>query len=84
MAATANGRGYYSVAYDNGLRDGLEKGREDIRKNRSFDARRHEWYREGDRNYNSRYGSRDQYKVEYRQGFTAGYDQGFREGRYGY
>jgi flagellar biosynthesis/type III secretory pathway protein FliH len=74
----------YSLAYDNGVRDGLEKGREDIRKNRSFDARRHKWYREGDHNYNGRYGSRDQYKVEYRQGFNAGYDQGYRQGRYGY
>ena len=77
-------RGYYSVAYDNGLRDGVEKGREDIRKNRSFDARRHEWYREGDHDYNSRYGNREQYKVDYRSGFTAGYEQGYRQGRYGY
>jgi hypothetical protein len=77
-------RGGYSVAHDNGVRDGLEKGREDIRKNRSFDPRRHEWYRDGDRSYNGRYGSRDQYKVDYRAGFNAGYDQGYRQGRYGY
>jgi hypothetical protein len=74
----------YSIAYDNGFRDGIEKGREDIRKNRSFDARRHEWYREGDHSYSSRYGSRDQYKLDYRSGFNAGYDQGYRQGRYGY
>lgn len=74
--------GSYSIAHENGARDGLEKGREDMRKNRSFDPRRHEWYREGDRHYESRYGSRDQYKDEYRRGFNAGYDQGFRDGRY--
>ena len=73
-------RGGYSIAYDNGLRDGLEKGREDIRKSRSFDVRRHEWYRDGDRSYNNGYGSREQYKVDYRAGFDAGYDQGYRQG----
>ncbi|MBA2260824.1 MAG: hypothetical protein H0W18_18205 [Acidobacteria bacterium] len=77
-------RGRYSVGYDNGVRDGIEKGREDMRRNRSFDLRRHEWYRDGDHRYNGRDGSRDQYKVDYRQGFSAGYDQGFRQGRYGY
>ena len=75
-------QGYYSVAFENGLREGLEKGREDIRKNRSFDPHRHEWYRDGDRHYSSRYGSRDQYKNEYRRGFVEGYDQGYQE-RYG-
>ena len=77
-------RGRYSVGYDNGVRDGIEKGREDMRRNRSFDPRRHEWYRDGDRSYNGRDGSRDQYKVDYRQGFSTGYDQGYRQGRYGY
>ncbi len=74
--------GYDSVAYDNGIRDGIEKGREDLSKNRSFDPRRHKWYREGDHDYNRRYGSRDLYKDEYRRGFTAGYEQGYRQGRY--
>jgi hypothetical protein len=72
----------YLSPFDIGARDGYEKGREDARDNRSFDARRHKWYREGDRDYNSRYGNRERYKDEYRRGFTAGYDRGFREGRY--
>jgi flagellar biosynthesis/type III secretory pathway protein FliH len=74
--------GYYSPAFDNGARDGYEKGQEDARKSRSFDPLRHSWYRSGDRHYEDRYGSKQQYKDTYRQGFQQGYDQGFREGRY--
>ena len=75
-------RGYRVSAFEIGARDGYEKGREDSRENRAFDARRHKWYREGDREYESRYGNREQYKDEYRRGFTQGYDRGYREGRY--
>ena len=78
------GYGYYSPAFDNGNRDGYEKGREDARKNRSFDPLRHSWYRSGDRHYESEYGSRDQYKDVYRRGFQQGYERGFQEGRYRY
>jgi flagellar biosynthesis/type III secretory pathway protein FliH len=78
------GGGYYSPAYDNGAQDGYQKGAEDARKNRSFDVLRHEWYRDGDRHYESRYGSRDQYKNVYRDGFKEGYARGYQEGRYRY
>lgn len=74
--------GYYSPAFDNGARDGFEKGQEDGRKGRSFDIRRHSWYRDGDRHYENRYGSRQQYEDVYRRGFQQGYEQGFREWRY--
>jgi hypothetical protein len=74
--------GYNDVAIQNGVNDGYEKGREDARKNRSFDPLRHDWYRSGDRHYEGRYGSKEQYKDLYRQGFRDGYDRGFREGRY--
>jgi hypothetical protein len=73
---------YRDIASQNGFDDGLEKGAEDARKNRSFDPLRHDWYRSGDRHYESRYGSREQYKDIYREGFRAGYERGFREGRY--
>lgn len=76
------GGGYYSPAFDNGVNDGYEKGTEDARKNRSYDVLRHEWYRSGDRHYESRDGSREQYKNLYRDGFKEGYARGFREGRY--
>lgn len=74
--------GYTGIAVQNGINDGYEKGAEDARKNRSFDPRRHEWYRSGDRRYEGRYGSREQYKDLYRQGFNEGYNRGYREGRY--
>jgi hypothetical protein len=72
-------RGYGTdrAAYDNGYRDGLEKGREDARDRDSYDPVRHGWYRSGDRGYNSRYGTRDNYKLAYRDGFEAGYDQAY-------
>ena len=69
--------GNNSVAYDNGYRDGLEKGREDAN-GRSYDPVRHSWYRSADRGYNNRYGTKDQYKLVYRDGFEAGYDQAYR------
>ena len=74
----------YSPAFDNGARDGYEKGVEDARKNRSFDPVRHKWYRDAERHYRGEYGSRDQYRDVYRRGFQQGYDRGFREGRYRY
>jgi hypothetical protein len=67
------------VAFDNGYRDGLEKGREDGRKNRSYDPVRHDRYRDGDHGYDRRYGSKDNYKLVYRDGFEAGYQQAFRQ-----
>jgi len=76
------GSAYYSPAFDDGVRDGIEKGQEDARKARTYDVVRHEWYREGDRHYESSYGSKQDYKNLYRQGFQQGYDQGFRDGRY--
>ena len=74
--------GYYTPAFENGARDGFEKGQEDARKNRSFDPRRHSWYRSGDRHYESRYGSRQQYEDVYRRGFQQGYEDGFRSYRW--
>jgi hypothetical protein len=74
---------YGSAAYDNGFRDGLEKGREDVRDNDSFDPVRHSRYRSADRGYQSRYGTKEQYKLTYRDGFEAGYAQGYgRRPRY--
>ena len=75
---------YYSPAFDNGARDGYEKGAEDARKNRSYDVLRHEWYRAGDRHYERNYGSKDAYKNVYREGFQEGYARGYREGRFRY
>ena len=73
---------YYGEATERGLREGAQKGREDAKDGDRYDPRRHNWYRDGDRGYNSRDGSRDQYKAAYRDAFERGYEQGYRE--YGY
>jgi hypothetical protein len=70
-----------SVPYQNGFRDGLEKGREDARDRDSFDPVRHSRYRSADRGYNSRYGRKDEYKLIYREGFEAGYRQAYGDNR---
>jgi hypothetical protein len=78
---TGNGRtvaGYQSVAYDNGYRDGLQKGREDARENHDYDPVRHSWYRNGTRGYNNDDGSKVQYRNVYRDGFESGYAAGYR------
>jgi flagellar biosynthesis/type III secretory pathway protein FliH len=77
------GRGAHPAAQF-GFDDGHQKGLEDARKNRSFDALRHKWYRDATRHYQSRYGSREQYKDVYREAFRVGYQRGYREGRYRY
>ena len=74
--------GYNDIAFQNGVNDGYQKGLDDARRNRTFDPLRQDWYRSGDRHYDSRYGSREQYKDVYRQGFRDGYDQGYRSVRY--
>jgi hypothetical protein len=68
----------YVSAFDNGRRDGFEKGQEDARDRDRYDPRRHKWYRNAERGYQSAYGSRDRYRDEYRRGFIAGYEQGYR------
>lgn len=76
--AGARRGGVNNVAFDNGYRDGLEKGREDARDRDSYDPVRHSRYRSADRGYESRYGTRDNYKLVYRDGFEAGYEAGYR------
>ncbi len=77
------GGGYrYNPAYEAGIRDGYEKGREDARDRDSYDPLRHSWYRSGDRDYRREYGAREQYRDLYRQAFREGYDRGYREAGY--
>lgn len=75
--------GVGTVPYQNGYRDGLEKGREDARDRDSYDPVRHSRYRSADRGYSSRYGPKDQYKLVYRDGFEDGYREGFGQYRGG-
>jgi hypothetical protein len=73
------GYGYGSVAFDNGFKDGYDKGREDARDQDAYDPARHSRYRSGDHGYDRRYGSKEEYKNVYREGFRAGYEDGYRE-----
>jgi len=72
--------GHESVPFDNGYRDGYDKGLEDARDNNRFDPTRHGRYRSGDRGYDQRYGSKDEYKSVYREGFRSGYEEAYRDG----
>jgi hypothetical protein len=76
------GYGNSSPAYNSGLRDGIEKGREDAEDRDSFDPSRHRWYRDGNRDYRREYGTREQYRDVYQQAFREGYERGYRERGY--
>jgi hypothetical protein len=73
------GYGYQNVAFDNGYKDGYDKGRADARDNDRYDPVRHRRYRSADHGYNGRYGSKEEYKTVYREGFLAGYEEGYRD-----
>ncbi len=72
------GAPYEGLGFDQGYRDGYEKGLEDARDRDSYDPVRHRWYRNSDRGYDRRFGPRDGYKLAYREGFASGYDRGYR------
>lgn len=72
---------YGNVAYQNGVNDGYEKGRDDAEDRRAPDPYRQKWYRSGDRHYEDRYGPREAYRNEYRAGFEEGYRRGYDDGR---
>jgi hypothetical protein len=71
--------GVLNQAYDQGYRDGITKGREDVRDNDRYDPARHGWYKSADRGYNRNVGySKAEYQDAYRAGFREGYDETYR------
>ncbi len=70
-----------NIAEQNGYNDGYQRGVDDARHNRRYDLDRQNWFRDGDRHYDSRFGTRDHYRVEYREGFRQGYEAGYRGAR---
>ena len=78
------GYGYDRDARQRGFDDGFEKGREDARDGDRYDARRHKWYREGDRGYKREFGPREVYERVYRDAFLEGYERGYRGSVRGY
>ena len=78
-----NRYGYaFDVGRQNGHERGLEKGRKDFDRGRSFDPTRHDAYRDADDGYHGDYGSKAVYRDGFRQGFEEGYRQGYGYGGY--
>ena len=69
---------YTTPAFQNGYRDGLDKGREDATITTASTSHAHSWYRSATRGYDNEYGSRSSYQSLYREGFEAGYADGYR------
>jgi hypothetical protein len=65
-------------AYRFGYEAGLQDGRDDARRGRSFSMERHGEFRSADRGYDG-YGRRNEYRDMYRRGFSAGYNDGYRQ-----
>jgi hypothetical protein len=67
-----------AVPYEQGFRDGRDKGHDDRADDKRYDPTRHSRYSDGERGYERRYGDKDDYRVVYREGFRAGYAEGYR------
>jgi hypothetical protein len=74
------------IAYDEGFRDGVDKGERDGRKGDRFNPWRHGDYRDADDGYHREFGSKYSYQRTYRRAFEAGYRRAFANYsyRYGY
>jgi len=71
-------------AYDNGYRQGVRDGENDVRRNRNYSPQQHGEYRDADQGYRRNDGNIDQYRRSYRQGYQTGYNESFnRYGNYG-
>ena len=68
-----------SYAFQNGVNDGYQKGRDDARDGKYPDYARQKWYRTGDHHYDSATDRRKRIEVQYRRGFQEGYDRAYRE-----
>jgi len=67
-----------TAPYEQGFKDGRDKGRDDRSDDKRFDPTRHGRYESADRGYEKRYGDKDEYRATYREGFRAGYAEGYR------
>ena len=65
------------TALNAGYNEGIKKGREDRKKNRSYDVRRFDEYNDADHDYSTRLGDKGLYQRYYREGFENGYDAGY-------
>jgi hypothetical protein len=82
-AAPAEARGWLSpvaqqLAYQNGYRQGLDRGQKDARAGRALDYTRQRAYRQGDSGYKRQHGDREAYRHVFRDGYVSGYANGYR------
>jgi hypothetical protein len=64
-------------AYDNGYREGVHQGENDVRRGRTYSPNSHSEYRNADDGYRRGEGDRQFYQNSYRQGFDAGYSESY-------
>jgi hypothetical protein len=69
-------RDFERRAYDNGYREGFERGQRDGRDRRDFRVERDRDSREADDGYRG-YGDRDAYRRFFRDGYRVGYTEGY-------
>lgn len=67
------------VAQERGYSTGLDRGRSDAERRRSFNPANHGTYRDGDSGHRSEYGSKEAYRLVYREAYRQGYEQGYRQ-----
>ena len=78
------GRDPGRIGYDEGFRDGINKGERDGRKGDRYSLRRHGDYRDADDGYRREFGPRPYYQRAYRRGFEAGYRRAYSSYARGY
>ena len=80
-----HGNGSYAynsrIGYDTGYQDGATMAREDLYKNKSFNANPRARFDDRDHGYRHEYGDKNAYKAHYTDGYRAGYEAAFN-GRY--
>ena len=75
-----SGFGYdRNMAYRTGYQDGINQAREDMYKNKPFNANPRGKYDDRDHGYRREYGDRSSYKAQYSNGYRAGYESAFRQ-----
>ena len=71
-------RDTFDTAYATSYRDGIVGAHKDLRRHKSPDPGRHEWYQDANRGYSGGYyrGPED-YRRRYREGYIAGYNDAY-------
>jgi hypothetical protein len=68
-----------NLGYRTGFQDGMSQAREDMYRNKPFNANPRGKYDDRDHGYSREYGDRNSYKAQYTDGYRAGYNSAFRQ-----